>query len=67
MKLKKNILNFLEKNEDEEKKQISTLKDFDMITEMPVVDTKYKTIVDGDKNEDFKKQKLLINLRLNKN
>ena len=57
----------LEKNEEENKKEISTLKDFDMITEMPVVDTKYKAIVDGDPNNDFKKQKLLINLRLNKN
>ena len=57
----------LEKNENEDKIQISTLKDFDMLTEMPVVDTKYNTMVDGEKNEDFKKQKLLINLRLNKN
>ena len=57
----------LEKNEDEDKKQILTLKDFDMITEMPVVDTNYKSMVDGEKNEDFKRQKLLINLRLNKN
>jgi hypothetical protein len=37
-----------------------------MLTEMPVVDTKYNTMVDGEKNEDFKKQKLYINLRLNK-
>ena len=57
----------LEKNEDEDKNHIMTLKDFDMLTEMPVVDTQYKTMVDGDKNEDFKKQKLFINLRLNKN
>ena len=56
----------LEKNEDEDKNQIMTLKDFDMITEMPVVDTQYNTMVDDDKNEDFKKQNLLINLRLNK-
>ena len=34
---------------------------------MPVVDTKYNTMIDGEKNEDFKKQKLYINLRLNKN
>ena len=57
----------LEKNEDEDKNQIMTLKDFDMITEMPVVDTQYNTMVDDDKNEDFKKQNVLINLRLNKN
>jgi hypothetical protein len=57
----------LEKNDNEEKNQILTLKDFDMHTEMPVVDTKYNTMVDGEKNEDFKKQKLYINLRLNKN
>ena len=57
----------LEKNEEEDKKQILTLKDFDMITEMPVVDTNYKSMVDGEKNEDIKKQQLLINLRLNKN
>ena len=57
----------LEKNEEEDKNQILTLKDFDMITEMPVVDTQYNTMVDGEKNEDFKKQKLFINLRLNKN
>ena len=57
----------LEKNENEDKKQVMTLKDFDMITEMPVVDTQYNSMVDGEKNEDFKKQKLLINLRLNKN
>ena len=57
----------LEKNDNEEKNQILTLKDFDMLTEMPVVDTKYNTMVDGEKNEDFKKQKLYINLRLNKN
>ena len=57
----------LEKNEEEDKKQILTLKDFDMITEMPVVDTNYKSMVDGEKNDDFKKQQLLINLRLNKN
>ena len=56
----------LEKNEDNEKKQICTLKDFDMMTEMPVVDTSYKAMVDEEKNVDFKKQKLLINLRLNK-
>ncbi len=56
----------LEKNEEEDKNQILTLKDFDMITEMPVVDTQYNTMVDGEKNEDFKKQKLFINLRLNK-
>jgi len=56
----------LEKNENEDKKQILTLKDFDMLTEMPVVDTKYNSMVDNEKNEDFKKQKLLINLRLNK-
>ena len=57
----------LENNENEDKKNILTLKDFDMMTEMPVVDTKYNTMVDGDKNVDFKKQKLLINLRLNRN
>ena len=57
----------LEKNENDDKKQVMTLKDFDMITEMPVVDTQYNSMVDGEKNEDFKKQKLLINLRLNKN
>ena len=57
----------LEKNEDEDKNQILTLKDFDMITEMPVVDTNYKSMIDGEKNDDFKKQQLLINLRLNKN
>ena len=57
----------LEKNENEDKTQILTLKDFDMLTEMPVVDTKYNAMVDGEKNEDLKKQKLLINLRLNKN
>ena len=57
----------LEKNDNEEKNQILTLKDFDMLTEMPVVDTKYHTMIDGEKNEDFKKQKLYINLRLNKN
>ena len=56
----------LEKNEEEEKKQICTLKDFDMMTEMPVVDTNYRAMVDDEKNIDFKKQKLLINLRLNK-
>ena len=56
----------LEKNEDNEKKQICTLKDFDMMTEMPVVDTSYKAMVDEEKNVDFKKQNLLINLRLNK-
>jgi len=56
----------LEKNEEEEKKQICSLKDFDMMTEMPVVDTKYRPMVDEEKNIDFKKQKLLINLRLNK-
>ena len=56
----------LEKNENEDKKQIMNLKDFDMITEMPVVDTKYNSMIDGEKNEDFKKQQLLINLRLNK-
>ena len=57
----------LEKNENDDKKHILNLKDFDMITEMPVVDTKYDSMVDGEKNEDFKKQKLLINLRLNQN
>ena len=57
----------LEKNESEDKKQILTLKDFDMLTEMPVVDTKYNTVVDGEKNQDLKKQNLLLNLRLNKN
>ena len=63
--------NFFEKNleinENDDKNQILTLKDFDMMTEMPVVDTNYKSIVDGEKNEDFKRQQLLINLRLNKN
>ena len=44
----------LEKNENEDKKQIMNLKDFDMITEMPVVDTKYNSMIDGEKNEDFK-------------
>ena len=34
----------LEKNDNEEKNQILTLKDFDMLTEMPVVDTKYMKI-----------------------
>ena len=57
----------LEKNENEDKKQILTLKDFDMLTEMPVVDTKYNTVVDGEKNQDLKKQNILLNLRLNKN
>ena len=33
---------------------------------MPVVDTNYRAMVDDEKNIDFKKQKLLINLRLNK-
>jgi len=56
----------LEKNEEEEKKQICTLKDFDMMTEMPVVDTNYRAMVDDEKNIDFKKQNLFINLRLNK-
>jgi len=54
------------KNEEDEKNTILTLKDFDMITEMPVGDTQYKTMVDGENNYDFKKQKLFINLRLNK-
>ena len=57
----------LEKTEDEDKAQILTLKDFDMLTDMPVVDTKYNTMVDGEPNNDFKKQKLILNLRLNKN
>ena len=57
----------LEKNEDDDKKQISTLKDFDMLTEMPVFDTDYRATVDEEKNYDFKKQNLIINLRLNKN
>ena len=57
----------LEKNENEDKSQILTLKDFDILTEMPVVDTNYKTKVDGEENIDFKKQKLFLNLRLNKN
>ena len=56
----------LEKNEEEEKKQICTLKDFDMMTEMPVVDTSYTANIDQEKNVDFKKQQLFINLRLNK-
>ena len=56
----------LEKNDEDDLKQICTLKDFDMMTEMPVVDTDYKAMVDEDKNVDFKKQKLIINLRLNK-
>ena len=56
----------LEKNEEEEKKQIYTLKDFDMMTQMPVVDTSYQAMIDDENNIDFKKQKLLINLRLNK-
>ena len=56
----------LEKNEEEDKKQICILKDFDMMTEMPVVDSNYMGMMDGEKNVDFKKQKLLINLRLNK-
>ena len=42
------------------------LKDFDMMTEMPVVDTRYRIMNDEEKNTDFKKQKLFINLRLNK-
>ena len=57
----------LEKNEEDDKKQICTLKDFDMMTEMPVVDTDYRAMEDEEKNVDFKKQKLIINLRLNKN
>ena len=56
----------LEKNEEEEKKQIYTLKDFDMMTQMPVVDTSYRAMIDEENNIDFKKQKLMINLRLNK-
>ena len=56
----------LEKNDEDDLKQICTLKDFDMMTEMPVVDTDYKAMIDEDKNVDFKKQKLIINLRLNK-
>ncbi len=57
----------LEKNEEDDKKQICILKDFDMMTEMPVVDTDYRAMEDEEKNVDFKKQKLIINLRLNKN
>ena len=57
----------MEKNEEDDKKQICTLKDFDMMTEMPVVDTDYRAMEDEEKNVDFKKQKLIINLRLNKN
>ena len=56
----------LEKNEEDDKKQICTLKDFDMLTEMPVFDTDYQATVDEEKNYDFKKQNLIINLRLNK-
>ena len=63
---KKYFDNNLEKNENEDKKQICTLKDFDMMTEMPVVDTRYRIQMDEEKNVDFKKQKLFINLRLNK-
>ena len=63
---KKYFENNLEKNEEDDKKQISTLKDFDMLTEMPVFDTDYKAVVDEEKNYDFKKQNLIINLRLNK-
>ena len=37
------------------------------MTEMPVVDTDYRAMEDEEKNVDFKKQKLIINLRLNKN
>ena len=36
------------------------------MTEMPVVDSKYRVMVDDEKNEDIKKQKLLINMRLTK-
>ena len=57
----------LEKNEEDDKKQICIVKDFDMMTEMPVVDTDYRAMEDEEKNVDFKKQKLIINLRLNKN
>ena len=56
----------LETNEKEAKNQIYTLKDFEMMTEMPVVDSKYRVMVDDEKNEDIKKQKLLINMRLTK-
>ena len=63
---KKYFENNLEKNEDDDKKHICTLKDFDMMTEMPVVDTRYRIMNDEEKNTDFKKQKLFINLRLNK-
>ena len=38
-----------------------------MLTEMPVFDTDYRATVDEEKNYDFKKQNLIINLRLNKN
>ena len=36
------------------------------MTQMPVVDTSYQAMIDDENNIDFKKQKLLINLRLNK-
>lgn len=54
----------LEKNENDSKDKILTLKDFDMLTEMPVSDSHYELNKDDTKNDDFKKQKLLLNLRL---
>ena len=36
------------------------------MTQMPVVDTSYRAMIDEENNIDFKKQKLMINLRLNK-
>lgn len=56
----------LEKNEKDMNAKIWNLKDFDMMTEMPVHYSKYMLQEGDEGNNDIKKQQLIMNLRLSK-
>ncbi len=43
------------------------IKDFEIKTEMPIIQTKYEIKNNSDKNEDLKKQKLLLKLNIQQN
>ena len=54
----------LSKNEKSAKKESVYLKDFDIVTEMPVAFSSYKISENFEENDDIKKQNLYLNLRV---
>lgn len=54
----------IKKNEERNKEEYYHVKDFDMLTEMPIHYSDYKIYNEENRNDDIKKQNLFINFKL---